>query len=474
MSYRIPRRILERTIVMANTFKQNWLIDRRHFLRGAGAAIALPLLDCMTPMIGAQNAPARPKRSVFVYIPNGVNVLTWQITQAGRDYRLSGPMQALENHRANITPISGLHHPNGIGSLHTCEMTWLTGARSRQDAPSFRNSVSCDQLMAEVTGPQTRYPSLELSVGRGNSTLAWSRDGVPLPAENSSRQVFQRLFGQAPGGARNQRRELTRRRSVLDLVLSDARTLKSNLGADDRSRLDEYLHSVRDVEVRAQRQEGWLDIPLPTVDAATSTNLLRNIPFSDAGDFYRTMYDLIVLAFRTDMTRVITYMSGTESQGLALPEIGIAQTRHELSHHNGDLVQMDRLTRSDTFLVEQFAYFLDKLTEVREGGDTLLDRSMVLFGSGMSYGHSHGNANLPTIFAGGRALGFRHGQHLDYNLPTIRNYNLATAGAHYAVCSRPINSNARMSNLFVTMLQKMDVRTERFLDSTGPIAELQA
>src|SRR5205823_4131731 len=153
-------------------------------------------------------------------------------------------------------------------------------------------------------------------------------------------------FGEVPGGAEQQRRDLGRRRSVLDLVLSDARSLQSNLGTDDRGRLDEYLHSVRDVEVRAQRQEGWLDVPRPSVDAATSANLLRNIPMSDAGDFYRTMYDLIVLAFRTDMTRVITYMSGTEGNGLALPEIGIAQTRHELSHHNGDLVQMDRLTRS--------------------------------------------------------------------------------------------------------------------------------
>lgn len=457
---------------MANVLKQNWLLSRRHFLRGAGTAIALPLLDCMLPIAGGQNPPARPKRSVFVYIPNGVNVLTWQITQAGREYQFPGPMQSLERHRASITPISGLHHPNGIGSLHTCEMTWLTGARSRQDSASFRNTVSCDQVMAEATGPQTRYPSLELSVGRGASTLAWSRDGVPLPAENSSRAVFQRLFGQAPGGAQTQRRELARRRSVLDSILSDARSLKSNLGADDRSRLDEYLHSVRDVEIRAERQEGWLDVPLPSVDAATSANLLRNIPMTDAGDFYRTMYDLIVLAFRTDMTRVITFMSGTESHGLALPEIGIAQTRHELSHHNGDLEQMARLTRSDTFLVEQFAYFLDKLAEVTERGESLLDRSMILFGSGMSYGHSHGNANLPTIFAGGSALGIRHGQHIDYNLPTVRNYNLANAVGHYGICGRPVDGNARLSNLLLTMLQRMDVHAERFVDSIGAISEI--
>src|SRR5947209_8474919 len=185
---------------MSNVLGQKWLLSRRHFLRGAGAALALPLLDCMVPLRSAAAAPAAaaPKRSVFVYIPNGVNVLTWQITKAGRDYELSAPLQSLAKHRANLTPISGLHHPNGIGSLHECEKVWLTGARIRQDSPTFRNTVSCDQLMAEATGPQTRFASLELSVGRGNSTLAWSRAGVPLPAEDSSRAAFQRPSVKAP------------------------------------------------------------------------------------------------------------------------------------------------------------------------------------------------------------------------------------------------------------------------------------
>lgn len=457
---------------MSNVLGQKWLLSRRHFLRGAGAALALPLLDCMVPLRAASAPTAAPKRSVFVYIPNGVNVLTWQITKAGRDYELSAPLQSLEKHRANLTPISGLHHPNGIGSLHECEKVWLTGARIRQDSPTFRNTVSCDQLMAEVTAPQTRFGSLELSVGRGNSTLAWSRDGVPLPAEDSSKNAFQRLFGVPPGGTGGQRRRLERNRSVLDTVLGDARSLRSNLSHEDRSRLDDYLHSVRDVEVRTQRQEGWLDTPLPRVDAADSTNLTRIVSKAEAGDFYRTMYDLIVLALRTDMTRVATFMSGTEANGLAIPEIGIPQTRHELSHHNGDRVQMERLTRSDGFLVEQFSYFLDRLESIRDGGETLLDRTMVLFGSGMSYGHSHGNANLPTLFAGGKALGLRHGQHLDYNLPHIERYDLENAGKQYGICGRPVDGNARLSNLLATMLHKMDVRVDRFVDSTGEISEL--
>src|SRR4029079_12522758 len=161
--------------------------------------------------------------------------------------------------------------------------------------------------------------------------------------------------------------------------------------------------------------------PRPRVDAADSANLTRNVSKAEAGDFYRTMYDLIVLALRTDMTRVATFMSGTEANGLAIPEIGVPQTRHELSHHNGDLVQMERLSRRDGFLVEQFAYFLDRLDAIKDGGESLLDRTMILFGSGMSYGHSHGNANLPTLLAGGARLGLKHGEHSVYNPPVIQH-----------------------------------------------------
>ncbi len=165
-------------------------------------------------------------------------------------------------------------------------------------------------------------------------------------------------------------------------------------------------------------------------------------------------------------------MSGSESHGLALPEIGIGQSRHELSHHNGDPVQMERLTRSDAFLSEQFSYFLDRLQSYQEHGESLLDRTMVLFGSGMSYGHSHGNANLPTILAGGKSLGLVHGQHLDFNLPMIGDYNVANPKEHYRICTRPLDSNARLGNLLLTMMQKMDVPADSFGDSIRPISAL--
>jgi hypothetical protein len=464
---------------MSNLLTQKWLLSRRHFLRGIGATVALPLLDCMRPLRAtAAEAATKPRRSVFVYIPNGVNVLTWQITKAGRDYELSEPMKPLEKHRENMTPFSGLHHPGGIGQAHVCADSWLTAAKLSMEGGAYHNSVSCDQIISEVTSPKTRFSSLELSisagVGQPNNacTLAWSRDGVPLPAEDNPRTVFNRLFGAEVGGVDVQRRRLNRRHSVLDLVLGDAKTLRKNLGGEDRTKLDEYLGAVRDVEVRTERLDAWLNIPKPKIDPATTEHLTRTVSRSEAGEYYRTMYDLIVLTLRTDMTRVVTYMSGSEGNGLAIPEIGIPQTRHELSHHNGDPEQMARLSKSDGFITQQFAYFLDQLQETKDGDDSLLDSTMVLFGSGMSYGHSHGNANLPTILAGGKGLGLKHGQHIDYNLPVIKNYNLGNAAEHYGLCHHPVDGNARLTNLLLTMMQKMEVNTERFVDSLGPVSEV--
>jgi hypothetical protein len=459
----------------------NWLIDRRRMLRGVGAAIALPLLNCMTPIRAwADGQEEKPRRSVFVYIPNGVNVLTWQITSAGRDYQFSEPMKPLEKHRDNVTPISGLHHPGGIGQAHVCADTWLTAAKISQEGGAYKNYVSCDQVIAEQTSAKTRFGSLELSISSGvgqpnnSCTLSFSPDGIPLPAEDNPRTVFNRLFGEESGGLEVRRRRLNRRASVLDTVLEDARSLKSGLGSEDRTKLDEYLNSVREVEIRTERLDAWLNVPKPKIDADTTQKIARDVPRSQAGEYYRTMYDLIVLALRTDMTRVVTYMSGSESNGLPIPELGISQSRHELSHHSGDPEIMARLSRSDAFLTQQFAYFLDQLTAIKDGDESLLDRTMVLFGSGMSYGHSHGNANLPIVLAGGKSLGLKHGQHIDYNLPKIKKYDLANAGGHYNLCHSPVDGNARLTNLLLTMINKMDVKTEKFADSLAPMAEVCA
>jgi hypothetical protein len=464
---------------MSNTFGKRTPLSRRHFLRGVGASVALPLLDAMIPTGAAAAAAAeKPRRSVFVYIPNGVNGMTWQIAKPGRDYELSPSLQPLEKHRANFTVFSGLHHPNGIGQAHVCADTWLTGARiDAQNARKYENTISCDQAMAAVVGQHTRIPSLELSISAGtgqpgnSTTLAFSRDGVPLPAEDVPRRIFTRLFGEEPGGVAAQRTRLGLRRSVLDAVLDDAKSMRADLGTDDRTKLDEYLHSVRDVEQRTERLQSWLNVPKPTVEKGVAAAFNRDVSKAQAGDYYRTMFDLIVLALRTDITRVATYMNGSEGNGLAIPEIGITSSRHNLSHHNGDPVVLDRLARSDRFIMEQFGYFLTQLGKVQEADQTLLDSTMVLFGSGMSFGHGHANSNLPILLAGGRGLGLKHGQHIDYNFPKGHDYTL-DYDEWRSLCGKPKNEKARLSNIMLTMLQKMDVKTEKFADSIEPVSEV--
>ncbi|OYW75165.1 MAG: hypothetical protein B7Z37_14570 [Verrucomicrobia bacterium 12-59-8] len=464
---------------MSNIQSQRWLINRRHFLRGLGTAMALPLLDAMVPLHASAAATAKPRRSVFVYIPNGVNGMTWQCTKAGRDYELSPSLKPLAKHQEDFTVFSGLHHPNGLGQAHVCADTWLTGAKiDAQGGRKYENTISCDQMMAEVVGQQTRFNSLELSISTGtgqpfnSNTLAFSRDGVPLPADDNPKIIFNRLFGEEVGGIAAQRARLTKRRSVLDAVLDDAKSLRLALGTDDRTKLDEYMHAVRDVEQRTERLDAWLDIPKPVVEKNMAAPFQRDVPKAQAGEYWRTMFDIIVLALHTDMTRVVTYMNGSEGNGLAIPEIQITQARHNLSHHNGDPVVLDRLAKSDAFIMQQFAHFLDELREVKDGDEPLLDRTMVLFGSGMSYGHSHCNSNLPMLLAGGKGLGLKHGQHLDYNRPHLKEDYTLSYDEWRNLCGKPKDGNARVSNVLVTMLQKMEVNAETFVDSLGPVSEI--
>jgi hypothetical protein len=457
---------------MSNVNRNRSQVNRRQVLRGAGVALALPLLDSLPKPAGAADrpAPTKPKRSVFLYIPNGVNTLTWQIEKAGAEYDFTKPLKSLEKHRADITPISGLHHPNVLGKHHNCDKVWLTGADVPGDGGAFRNTVSADQVMAEVQGPSTRFASLELAI-EGHS-LAWSRDGIQIPAERDPRNVFNMLFGVERESKSAIARRLSRRGSILDVIADDAQRVSKKLGSEDRTKLDEYLTAVRQVEVRTERAESWLNIPKPKIDSADEARLTRKLSMNQVREYYRLFYDLMVMALRTDSTRVISCMICSESNGGAIPDIGISQARHGLSHHNGDPEQLRRLTETDTFLVEQFSYFLDQLKEHKEDGQPLLDTTQVLWGSGMAYGHSHGNANLPTLLAGGRALGLKHGKHVDFNLPKIGQYNVADSNGHYRICSRPVDADARLSNLLLTMLQRMDVETDKFQDSLGTISDI--
>ncbi|MEZ6088119.1 MAG: DUF1552 domain-containing protein [Pirellulaceae bacterium] len=441
-----------------------WLIDRRYALRGMGSFISLPFLNCMRAS-AAEDKGLSPRRSVFVYIPNGVNTLDYQIVDDGADYAFSRTLKPLEKHRSVITPISGLHHPGGLGHHHNCQKIWLTGG---QLGPTDRNTISVDQRMAEVTSPHTRFHSLEIS-NKGES-LAWTIDGIRLPGMSRCGDIFAHLFEEPKSGTASQRRALRRTGSVLDANLEEVRSLERKMGVEDKGRLNQYLTSVRETENRTTRADAWLDVPRPPISDDDRRRTNREVAQVQAGDYFRTIYDLIVLTLQTDATRVVTFSSGLEGQGLAIPELGISQSRHELSHHNGDPGHMEKLTQSDTFSVEQFSYFLSRLAETPDGdGRPLLDTTMALFGSGMAYGHSHGNANLPLVLAGGSSLGLKHGRHVDLNRGHFDGYHLDDPGQHYRLCSRPANENAHMSNLLLTMAQKMGVATEQFGDSNSEL-----
>jgi hypothetical protein len=443
---------------------QSWLLDRRHALRAMGTCISLPMLECMLPLRAAE-PPAMPRRSAFVYLANGVHSLNYQITTPGRDFQFSRSLRPLEKHRSVITPISGLHHPGSLSHHHNCISIWLTGG---QLGPSDRNTISVDQKMAEVTAQHTRYPSLEVALTQGS--LAWTADGVQLPAQRRCSEIFASLFEAPKGGTAVQRKALRRKASVLDDNLAEVRRLETKMGAADRGRLEQYLSSVREAEIRTRRADAWLDTPLPAISETDRKRTNRDIPQTQAGDYFRTVYDLLVLAFQTDVTRVATFSLGGEGDAFAIPEIGITESRHQLSHHGGDPGYMEKLTNYDTFAIEQFGYFLTRLAETQDlNGRPMLGSTMALFGSGMSYGHSHGNANLPLVLAGGTDLGLQHGSHLDFNQGHFSGYQLEKPGEHYALCSRPANSDAHMSNLLLTMAQKMGVEVDRFGDSNRAV-----
>lgn len=450
---------------MANYLSQRWQLGRRHFLRGLGVSLGLPLLECMRPL-GASPAAVRPRRSVFIYLPNGVNTYDYEIAQAGPDYELSRILSPLASHRANITPISGLYHPNAFGIAHSATQTWLTGAKH---GPTDRNTISVDQLIARVTGPQTRFPSLELS--NQGQPLSVSGDGIALPTRKSPAVVFKELFTEPDGGVEKQRRRLQRKESMLDLVLDDARSLSNKLGEADRGRLDQYLTSVREVEIRTKRAEAWLETPRPEIDPGLAAKLNRDVQLERLGEYLRTIYDIIVLAFQTDMTRVVTFNTGNEGTGPSVPEIGISRDRHSLSHHNGDKEILEQLTRSDEFNVAQFAYFLDRLSEVEEGGGPLLDTTIALYGSGLSYGNSHGTTSLPLVLAGGAELGLKHGTHIDYN-QQVKGF--AGYGRGIGMYHGAVNSKAHFSNLLLTVAHKLGVEAETFADSNGVVSEVLA
>ena len=434
-------------------------LPRRAMLKGLGVAMALPGLEAMRPVFGRTTpAPAATPRLAFLYVPNGVNIKKWMPADTGPGYTLSPTLAALRGHRSEFSVLSGFGHPHSKGG-HSGADTWLTGADLEGTAGyDYRNSVSVDQRAAQVLGAKTRLPSLELSSAGGTGkpghshTLSFSPDGVPLPAESRPRVVFERLFVDETGASRDEKLQRhLEDRSILDAVRGQARSLERSLGTRDREKLDQYLTSVREVEQRVKRAERWMDVPKPQVEREALKLDAEPNDRSDRETYFRTMYDLLALAFQTDVTRVCSFQLGREASGGNYDELGLKANHHELSHHGGDADMLEGLHKIDFFLLEQLGYFFARLGEIAEDEHNLLDQTMIVYGSGMNSGEGGGHSpkNLPLLFAGGRALGFTHGQHLQVE-----------------------EGSVPLSNLYLSMLRKVSPATERFMDSTGTLAGL--
>lgn len=433
-------------------------LSRRTMLRAAGVSIALPLLDAMIPTGGFAQSTRRKTvpRMACVYFPHGVNNKQWTPSTTGKDWGITPSLKPLEPLKQHVTVLSGLGHPNGKGGHEGADL-WLTGAELDGVAGrDYANSVSVDQVAARVHGLETRIGSLELSAlsGPGNGyhthTLAFNDTGAPIPGENSPRRVFERLFIDDHKTAKAERqRQINNQRSVLDAVLGQARSLDRRLGTADQAKLEEYLNSVREVERRVMRREEWLDRPKPKVKSAGIELDAR--PFDRRHDEYlRAMFDLLVLAFQTDTTRIATFMMASEASVGRYDAVQV-NDHHGISHHGGDAEMLEGLARVDKFLVSNLANFLTRLHEIKQSDGTLLDHTMVLYGSGMNNGETgtHSPKNLPLLFAGGSKLGIQQGQHLKFK-----------------------EDSTPFCNVHLTMLQKMGVAQQFFGDSTGMLLGL--
>jgi hypothetical protein len=438
-------------------------LSRRSVLRGAGAAIGLPLLDAMIPALG--QSPAMPKRLGFVYMPNGVamnfsGINYWTPKQTGRDFELSPILEPLAPHRSRLSVVTGLAqhaadaHDDGANGDHTrATSSWLTGVHcKRTEGADVENGISVDQIAAQVLGRDTVLPSLELSIDLNflsgqceNSyscaylnTLAWRSPTAPLPTENNPRLVFERLFGN--GGTTAQRMELAREnRSILDSVSEDFSRLSKSIGPADRSQVDDYLASVREVERRIHAVETLgVDAGLPALERP------RGIP-SRFDEHVTLMFELQWLAFQADMTRVVTFMLGRELNFRTYPEIGITEGHHGLSHHQDRPEQLAKLARLNAYQTGLFAAFLDKLAATPEGDGTLLDHSLFLYGASLSNPNLHAHYNLPLTIVGGPARDHEGGRHVAFD------------------------GEPPMTNLLVSMLELAGVPVDAVGDSSGPL-----
>ena len=435
-------------------------LPRRTFLRGMGATLALPLLDAMVPALtAAARTPANPvKRLGFVYLPMGAAPGQWSPAGEGAITELSPILGPLTPYLNQITVLSNLEHKNAYaaGNHATANCTFLSGVRAKfTDGSDYQMGVTADQIAAQQLGKDTLLPSLELAtdfnyvVGNCDNgyacvymnTLSWSSPTTPLPTEADPRVVFERMFGDG-GSVAERQADLRKSGSILDWVLGDMAQLQRKLGPGDRTKVNEYLDSLREIERRIQRAEKIsANDPTATIE--------RPIGAPQAWeDHVKLMFDLQVLAFQADITRVISFQLAREVSTRTYPQVGVPEAHHPTTHHQNDPEKLAKLAKINQYHATLFAYLLDKLKNTKDGDGTLLDHTMYLYGSGMGNPDVHDHSKLPILVAGGGSGSMKGGRHINYAQPTP------------------------LSNLLLTMLNKAGIESESFADSTGRVEEL--
>jgi hypothetical protein len=430
-------------------------LSRRRFLRGAGILLSLPMLDAMTPAFSAvakrMAADATPggKPRRFFGICNNLGLLPEYFfpKENGRAYQLSSYLELLREHRNDFTVFSGVSHPDVDGG-HPADNCFLTAAPHPGSA-GFRNTISLDQYIGERIGHLTRFPSLTLGVNvqQGLRSLSWTGSGVLIPCEEKAADVFARMFLQGTKAeTAAQVRKLETGQSILDAVASQAKDLQRNVGARDRDRLDQYFTSVRDLEQRMKMSREWERKPKPKVSASVPLDPASPKAYMDK---VKLMYDMARLAFETDSTRSISLLlDSVNSPAIEFGDVKTSDGYHNLSHHGKSKEKLAQLKAIDEWHMRLLADLFGQLKAVQEDGESLLDRTMILYGSNLGNANTHVTTNMPTIFAGG---GFKHGQHLGFD--TQHNYPLP--------------------NLFVSMLQRMGLETDKFASATGTMRGLE-
>jgi hypothetical protein len=436
-------------------------LPRRTFLRGVGASLALPLLDSMIPArtLLAQTAAQPVSRLGFVYVPHGAIMDKWTPATVGGGFEYTPILKPLEAHRDYLNVVSGLgHRAADTTAVHSLSpTTWLSGVRPKatQGVDAFAG-VTADQIAAQAIGQDTTLPSMELAtedhsglIGSCDrdygciymNTLSWRTPTTPLPMEINPRKVFERMFGQG-GSAAERVTRIQEDRSILDAIAAEARSLQVQLGAADRQTMTQYLENVREIERRIQRAEksqGDEELLLPTRPAG--------VPF-DFEEHVALMYDLMALAYQANITRVITFMVSREVSNRTYTQVGVTDGHHAISHHQNRAEKMEKNVRIQTFNITQFKGFLDKLKQIPDGDGSLLDHTLLLYGSNMSNSNSHDHFPLPNLVVGGAAGKMKGGRHLKYA------------------------DHTPMTNLLVSMLGKVGVNQEALGDSSGTLENL--